>query len=482
MSENKIDARWSSQVAMLPYWTKVDALIGGTDAMRAAHDAFLPKFEAESAAAYKVRWSTAPYTDIFGDIITSLSSRPFSKPVDFIEGTASQDLIDMQDNVDGAGTTQSKFAASIFRRGITHAIEWVLVDAPKAMKAKTRPYWLNIPATKVIAVATDYVDGQEVFTHFRFFEEVTMVDGLAEKTVKQIRVFNRERLTDADGNTVGYAKPTFEVFKKIKDEWTSQENGELGIDEIPIVPFLTGERVGASWEVIPPMRACADLQIHHFRTDSGLEYKINMSCYVMIVGHGVTPETGADGKPKPFPVGPMRVAYTPMNAEGKYGKYELLEPSGESNTFVQSRLESIEAQLRELGNQPLTAGSNNITVIAAAFASKKANTAAQQWAINLQSTLENAWRLTSLWMGKPETPEIFVFTDFDVGTSVKEHLDALDKARKAGDISRATLVGEYKRRGVLGPSYDEEADAEEIINELPGGNEAAITDLPPDQN
>ena len=69
--------------------------------------------------------------------------------------------------------------------------------------------------------------------------------------------------------------------------------------------------------------------------------------------------------------------------------------------------------------------------------------------------------MTAKWLGMTEhTVEVLVYQDFDLGfgddAAVKDILTMATGATPL--ISREAALQEFKRRGVLGPQYDPEAD------------------------
>src|SRR4030095_6548482 len=104
-----------------------------------------------------------------------------------------------------------------------------------------------------------------------------------------------------------------------------------------------------------------------------------------------------------------------------------------------------ERQLRELGRQPLTADSGNLTVVTTAFAASKGNSAVQAWVINLKDALEQALQLPARWQAESVEPEVSVHTDFAIDMESDQAGTVLLEMRRHKDISRAALIEEAKR-------------------------------------
>lgn len=474
----------SDYAAMLPYWMMVQTILAGAAAMRAAGQTYLPKFEAESPDDYELRRKHAKFTNIYRDIVENLAAKPFSKEVALVDGKASETVKSLLEDIDGAGNNLHVFASHLFFAGINDAVSWILVDktpVPEGANRKTerdlgaRPYWINVPAIRLLAAYSATINGKEEFVHVRIHEPETIRDGFGEKSINRVRVLDRAPL---DGG--GFAPATWELFEERKntttgkDEWISIGSGPIAIGVISIVPFITGRRQGGSWRFIPPMQDAAYLQVEHYQQESGLKYASENTAFPMLAGNGVTPPVDAAGNVTAAPVGPKRVLYAPPTISGDsaaHGEWKFIEPTAASLKFLADQIKATEQQLRELGRQPLTAQTGNLTVVTTAFAAQKGNTAIQAWALNLKDALEQALALTAMWLGETAEPEVTVHRDFAIDVETDKAADVLLKMREANDISREALIEEAKRRDWLSPEYDAEEDMALILAAVPGEDE-----------
>jgi len=477
--KNTPETKSSDFEAMGGYWHMVSAMLGGAPAMRKAGQKYLPKFTNETQADYDVRLKSAKFTNIFVDIVSTIASKPFGKEV-MIE-TNSARVEALLENIDGQGSHISIFAANSFYHGVGYSLDWIFVDFTKGVPdgatvaqeqaIGARPYWVHIPAQEMIAVYSEMIGGVETIIHARFEEEHVVRDGWGETEVERVRVLNREVSTDANG--VRSAGPaTWELWEERKNaggigEWFKIEEGAISIGVIPIVPFIAGRREGSSWRVKPPLEDAAYLQVEHYQQESGLKYAKELTAFPMLAGNGVNPPEGADGKPSPVPVGPKTVLYAPMNGDGEHGEWTFIEPNANSLRFLAEDIKATEAALRELGRQPLTAQSGNITTITAAFAGDKAHSVIEALALNFKDTLENALRLTALWLGEIDEPEVTIDTDFALALKDNDGTADLLEARKNGDLSQETLWDELKRRGKLSDNFDPEIERARLLEEAP---------------
>lgn len=480
--------------AMCPYWERVDAILGGRDDVVEAGQKLLPKFANETDDDYKDRLKNAKFTNIFRDIVENLAARPFAQELT-VETTNAQ-LKDLCSDIDGQGNSIHVFGAETFFQGIAMGLDWILVDKPPIKAGATiaeeraigaRPYWVHICADDVIAAKSVMFGGQEVLTHVRIEEEaVVKVDEWTDKEVERIRVFNRD-VTYEGNRVIAVAPATFEVYEKQIDPvtkrvaWVSVDAGPVGIGIIPMVPYFVGRREGATYQVLPAMQDAADLQVEHYQAETDLKYASKFSTMPILVGEGVSPPTrteafitengtGTREIPEPIRVGPKTVLFSPTDANGNHGSWKWMEISAQSLTFLAKQVDHIEMQLRELGRQPLTAQSGNLTVITTAMAASKGNSAVQAWALNLKDALEYALRITDMWLGTTSNATVQIFTDFGLEMESDKAPDFLLKLREKNEISRKALIREAKRRDFLSPDYDEAADMTEILAEIGGGD------------
>jgi len=471
--------RGSDIAGMVPYWDKVDAVIDGIDGMRLAAEDFLPRFTDESVAEYAFRLRCTKMTNVFRDITEGLSSKPFEQSITLIEDeTPVPDPIKTFSwDVDGTGNNLTVFAANMFYNGVIGAIDWLMIDMPKrdpnirsvrdAQRAGIRPYWSHVLGRNVLEVKSKMVGGHELLTFIKIYEP-----GEPDR----IREFER-----ADDGVV-----TWRLYERQKDAQITNEKSAFiqiesdiltGISVIPIIPFTTGRRRGRTWRFDPTLADAVDLQVELYQQESGLKFAKVLTAYPMLAGNGISPPKDQSGQSNyKIAVGPNRVLWaTPDPSTGKVGNWAYVEPNAESLKFLAEDINATIQQLRELGRQPLTAQSGNITVITAAVAAGKAKSAVKAWAYKLKDVLETALNLTALWMDTQYEASVHVFVDFDDWMEADD-LEALDKARERRDISARTYWEELQRRGVLSSNFTPEREQKRLLEEEPGDSIETLDD------
>lgn len=455
---------------MLPYWEKSETIVEGYDAVRMAGTDFLPRFGEEGDADYQVRLEMSKYTNIYRDVLEGLASKPFQEEVTLIgseEEDIPLDIVEFIEDVDGAGNNLTVFSAQTFFDGINSAIDWIFVDYPtmeeqgpvtvaQAREQNIKPFWTRVLGRNILEVQTMMVGAKEEISYIRVFEPSNNDDP------DHVRVFMRM------GNTVNwelYRKN--EEAEKVEDQMVLVGQGTLSISYIPFVPFITGRRYGRSFKIAPPMRDAIDLQVTLYQEESALQFIKTMAGYPMLAGNGVKPERDEDGEIKKLAVGPMKVLYSQPNNNGQHGQWKYIEPSANSMEFLKKSIDTTKQDLRELGRQPLTALSSQLTTVTTSIAAGKAKSAVGAWALLLVDALENALKITAEYMNVVYDPKVNVYTDFDNVSDTNADVDNLLSARERGDLSQDTLWEEMQRRKILSPEFDAEKERAKIADEIP---------------
>lgn len=483
---NLLDQAGVDNRSMSEYWRLVHDIVEGTKTMRAGHDLYLPKFPNEGAVDYEYRWKNAKFTNVYRDVVENLASKPFEQEVSLVESTTvapPEQIKDFIEDVDGAGSHITTFAADNFFNAINNSIDWILVDYPPSepgvrtvaqeRERGLRPFWSHILASNVLEIRSRVIEGKERLIYVRIAEYEP--DGL------YIRIMRADA-----------TRAAWELYKQAETgsahKFEFVGTGPITINVIPMTPVITGRRKGRTWTFHPPMKDAAELQVELFQQESALKNLESLSGFPMLVGAGVSPPTVAPGaprgsKPATLQTGPQTVLYGPPSPSGTgAGDWKFIAPPAEILKFHLDHIKETTNALRELGRNPLTAQSGNLTVITAGVAAQKGNSAVQQWAYAEKNALENALVFTCMWMNIDQNtydPEVNVFTDFEI-EGQSEDVANLITLRKDREISRGTLWTELRRRGTLSGEFDADAEEQALLDDMisPEGTEDGLTNSP----
>lgn len=485
--EFKPDAVSSDYAAQAPFWNMVAAILEGEAAVKKAGKTYLPQFVSETDAQYAARLQHSPFTNLYADISKGLASKPFSKELAQKEGTPDR-YIRLGENIDGQGNNLHAFSSVVFKNALDNGIDWILVDYTRARprpdgrpltladerEQGLRPYWVRIPARNMIAVYSVFIGGVETIYHARILETSIDVDAnLKETAVSRVRILKRDPLRDALGNITGLGPATWHLWEQRtngdgKSSWILLDEGPITIGVIPLVPVALGKRKGGSWIVEPPLRDLAHMQMTEYRQESNLEWVKIMTCFPMVCVSGMN-DRDADGNPVKVTVGPNVVFLIPQNQQGTgpAGEVTVVEPSAQSIVENRAQLELTRKEMRDLGMQPLAQA--NLTVTLSSHLTRKASSAVQAWAFLFKDALEQAWKITAMWLNdRAYEPEVVVHTDFAVELEQGKEIDALLKAQAQGIYSKKTVREEFRRRNIVANDIDDEEEEERIAEDQQG--------------
>lgn len=466
-----LENRTPDIATMVPYWDEVSAILDGKNAVQEAGQKYLPQFPEESIEDYEFRLKTAKFTNVYRDVVEGLASKPFQDEVTLIQGDDEKAkeipefVREFVENVDGFGNNLTSFAGLTFFNGINYAIDWIFVDYPSvdnpdtltvsdAKRLNLRPYWRHVLGRNVCEVRTAMRGAEEIIIYFRYVEPAFGNDP----------VHVREFTLTEENNVL------WKLYKKADDvdnEYVVEKEGTLSINFIPMVPFVTGRRDGASFKFYPPMQDTADLQITLYQNESALEYIKTLACYPMLATDGIKPKMDGKGKPEKLGIGPGRVLYGVPMQNGAGGTWKYVEPNANSLEFLKKDIDKTKTDLRELGRQPLTALSSQLTTVTTSIAAGKAKSAVTAWAFALKDALENALLMTCKWQKIDYEPEVNVYTGFDNVLDDGSDLQELGNARARGDLSLETYWEELKRRKVLSPEFNSDREKQRMLEDIP---------------
>ena len=130
MTESSPANRSANYATMAPRWSLLNAVIGGTETMRAAAQSLLPIYEAETEKSYKARLNGAVLANYLELTLNSLSGKPFSEPMKLVD--VPEALAPVLDDVDLCGNSLEVFARAFFREGLLKGFSIAMVDSPRA--------------------------------------------------------------------------------------------------------------------------------------------------------------------------------------------------------------------------------------------------------------------------------------------------------------------------------------------------------------
>ena len=447
--------------AMIDSWLMIDSLLGGTKTMRAAGAIFLPQHTEESDDNYMERLSVNILFNAFVLTLDHFVGRPFSEPVR-LNSDVPEDIVAQANNIDLQGNDITTFARDWLRCGIAKGFCHVMIDMPQMnpearpqtladdRAAGRRPFWMLIqPENMIAADAQLIVDPQsgelrEWFTHVRLREDVVERVGFAEIIRERIRIIEPN---------------FFQVWEKVKsksrkEEWRVVEEGETGIDFVPIVTYYS-QRDGFLLAK-PPLEDLAFLNIRHWQSMSDQINILTVVRFPMLAVAGATEQGGSTMR-----IGPRQLLAT----KDANGKFYYVEHTGASIESGWKELEGLEDDMEAYGATFLKKEPGNETATKAALDSAESVSPLQDMVIRFIDSMNNALRVHAAWLDKDEGGTVTIQSDFGPDELDKESTDFLIKLRDTRDISREAVIKQAKKLSVLPDDYDADADFQQLVKE-----------------
>lgn len=442
-------------------WELIDDLLGGTQAMHAARQKWLPMESAESSVSYDARLSRSILYNGYRDTVNKLKNRPFTHSV--ILTDLPDELSYLENDVDGNNKPLETFLKEVLENLIKYGVAHIFVDHSIVEE---------VTEGKEITKAEELRLGVRVYLNN--ISPVNLIGWQAEKTakildLKQIRI--RETLIEPKDDYGDeeityinvYTKNGWEVYKQDKeneDKYNLEKQGVSSFGRIPLVTIYAN-RTGFM-TADPSLMDLAWLNLAHWQSYSDQRNILRFSRFGLMFGKGL-PE--AIVKKGSLEIGPTKAYLTDKdNADLKY-----VEHSGKSIEAGQKDIEDIEQKMRILGNQPLMKELPN-TATAERIDEGRTVSQLQAWIRSLERGVEQALKLACEWrkITPKETMKIDIYSDFEAVVLGGADKDLLLKMRQnplGPEITKITLLRELQRRGVFSQEMDPEKEAEAVDNE-----------------
>lgn len=426
-------------------------LMGGTDAMRAAGEKYLPREYQEAPDAYATRLARTFLFNGTGETVKDLVGRVFAREIT-LESDVPADIVAWAENIDMAGRDLNVFARDCFQDAIVNGITYILTDmAPKPDRTLTkaeanalnrRPWLVNIKTERVLGWKSTNVNGSEILTQFRFQDDQTEADGdFGEKSVDQVKVFVR------DGDTV-----TWQTWRKgQKGDWLIYEEGPISLPYIPVAPiyanrcgFMNGH---------PPLSDLAEVNLQHWQSQSDQRNILHVARVPILFWAGATMSG------EPTVIGPGRV----IASSDPASKLSYVEHSGNAIGAGDKDLANLEAQMQALGLDLLIAKTVAQSATGAVIDAGRVTASLAMMADALEDGIENALQAMANYAGLGDGGSADVNKDYTAGLA--NDAATIIQARSAGIISNATAIRELQRRRTLSDNIDAEDETIAALEE-----------------
>lgn len=470
MSE-AVDAKSSSVLAMEPAWSMLEALMGGTAAMRAAGVNYLPKWPNEDEASWLARRDVATLFPAYRRTVSVMGGKPFSKALTYGDDVPLQ-IREWCENVDLEGVNLHTFASEMFPEAF-YGLAGILVEAPQpvqsagpvltqeeANRANVRPYMVRVYHGQILGWRTGMVGGARKLTMLRLKEDRTEADGsFGEKKVERVRVLTPGK---------------YEVYRKSEKatsagraEWLVESDGLTALSEIPFVPIY-GSRKGFM-AGSAPLLDLGFLNVKHWQSQSDQDTILHVARLPILTLAGGDETTS-------LTLGGSTAVMLPLGAELKF-----VEHSGKGIGSGQESLSALEDQMVQAGAELLIKkpGARSATESANDAEANKSDL--QRMVEGFEDSLDQALQFMARYAGLPSGGHVSLYKDFGAAMLSDASAQLIRDLMLGGIISEETGINELKRRGILAADVTAEAEREKLSAQPPALGMLTATADPVDE-
>lgn len=466
---NGVSARVLEQRAT---WSMATALLGGTNAMRAAKAVYLPKWPMEADDTYESRLAKSTLFPAYRRTVFTLAARPFSKPITVSDNVPAS-IAALLPNIDLQGNSLDIYESETFRSAMGHGICGTLIDHPvRPPGARTRaedaalgmrPYFVRVYAEQLLGwrkVVAE--DGSVRLAQLRFMESVEEPDGeFGTKFVSQVRVFDRlaaEEPSVLGDNASRPGRVRSRVFRQTSDggaSWAEFSSAVLTLSEIPFVPTY-GEYCGFM-ESRPPLLELAHQNVKHWQQQSDQDNLMHVARVPIIW----TRCTGDDFK---LVIGAASGVNLGNSPDAMLG---FAEHSGAAIAAGKTQLDDLCQEMRQSGAELLVLRPGPATATEVASDNAVGMCALQEMALGAEDAIDQKLQFMAEYLGETDGGNVELFKDFGAATLADASASLLVGLKNSGGLSGETLFNELKRRGMISADVLWDEELERIESEAP---------------
>lgn len=430
--------------AMAENWPIAAALLGGTKAMRAAGQKFLPKWPNEDEESYQARLNTATLFPAFSRTLGVMAGKPFAKALTFSDDVPEQ-IKQWCDDADLEGRNLHTFASEMLAEVLGFGVAGVLVDYPRVGPVRTlaeerqigaRPYLVKITHDQILGWKTQKVAGVTKLSQLRLAETAELNDGrYGVTTVNRVRVL-----------TPG----AWELWEQVKDsqDYVLVDEGATSLDEIPFVPFY-GRRTGFMTGVSPLMDL-AYLNVKHWQSQSDQDTILHVARVPILAMIGAETDTA-------LTVGASAAVKLPQGAELMF-----VEHTGAAIAAGETSLEKLQDQMIQTGAELLIPQPGQRSATEANNDAEANKSELQRIVEAFEDSLDQCLQFMAEWSGQGNGGHVSVFKDFAAGSLSDAAGQLILSFQQSGLITKRTAIIQAQRIGILAPDIDPDAEIEAV--------------------
>ncbi len=436
---------------MAQEWPLLQALSGGTSAMRSAREMFLPKQPREEVADYEYRVKVSTLFPIFNRTVSVMAGKPFAKPVTLTDSTPQID--EYLNDVDMQGRDLHSFSASLFDAAIRYGLAGVMVDytrVPSSVQTLAeersigaRPYFVHIRHDQILGWKIQEIQGAAKLTQLRIAESAEVDDGEYGVAIKKrVRVHYRGR---------------WELYQEPDKggEYTLIDQGvTANVQDIPFVPFY-GRRLGLMMGQ-SPLLDLAHLNVKHWQEQSDQDDSTRFARKRLLVFSGVSDSDMTTVTAS---------SSSALRFDNVGSTVQVVQGSAESVTVGRSEIAALEAQCIQTGAELMVSQAGSRTATEDQNDAEANKSELLRIVESFEDALNQCFVYMAEWIGSQQVPTVQLFKDFTALTLAEASAQLLLQVNQAGKLSDESLFEQLQRRGILSPDVKWADEKERIENQ-----------------
>ncbi len=451
--------------ALAANWPIVEALLGGTSAMRAAATAYLPKWPNEEQDSYNTRLGTATLFPALARTISVMTGKPFAKQLTLGDDVPAK-IKGWCEDADQQGNNLHSFSADVMAEVLGYGMCGVLVDYPpvpteqvRTQAAETalgvRPYLVFIRHAQILGWKMERKAGVTRLTQLRISECKEVPDGaFGTKSEPRARVLE-------PGKWYVYMPGA-----KAEDDWVIETEGVTTLAEIPFVPFY-GKKKGFMCGV-SPLLDLAYLNVKHWQSQSDQDTILHVARVPILAAIG-------GGDDFTLTVGSSTAVKLPIDGDLKFVEHTgaAIDAGSKSLELLEDQMITTGAELLVIkpGEQKSATQSNN---------EAEANKSDLQRIVeSFEDSLDQVLQFMAAWVKQPQGGHASLFKDFSANSLTDASAQLILAMQQGGLITKQTAIREQQRRGMLAADIDPETELDAVAEEGPKLGEITDEDIDP---
>lgn len=449
--------------SVAPQWQRCRDLNNGSDAVKAATTAYLPKPTGMTDDIYNFYIQRAVYFNAFARTKAALSGAVLREAPQH-EGIPDA-VIDHLEDLTLRGEPLDVVAQGLLDELLEVGRHAIWLDMPASEVKDARPYWVMIPVERVINWRTTRTPQDPAKLSMIVFETSPLLDPNNEFSHETTTAYQQLALLPGDEpDTYVYRSRVWEKAADKRDflpgPWVTPTRGGIPLD---FIPFTFVGTTGITPDMTrPPLVDLADVSIAHYHNSAELEHLLYMVGMPTPVIWGANTGTGA-----------MKMGAEAAWDLGEGGGATMLEMNGQGAKAIMDAMAAKERQMAGLGarllDDPSAGGTETATEVRMRHSGETATLHTISAAASAALTLVMRWHVW--WFARtgdmPLDVHVTLATEFFQLRATPDEVRAALFAVQAGKMSFKTFYYVLERGGWARKGVTAEDELREIESEAP---------------